>query len=227
MKREERKQLSPEELQQSEEGFQRFIEHLKANAPLRSFEGAVKSLEALCLRHAPERFTPPEPPESQEPPERFDPERTTAPERFSDGWYASEILIFIGFTRFNLEKGRPNHAAAEAFSAGVLAGDWPAAQQWRLQQEARRRGGQAPKHLASVQAEVDRLVTANPKATVRELWDLIPEGRDAGDGDSISGFSFYRDGSKIVQAVEDETGRREKAISFRSFGRYVTHARNK
>jgi hypothetical protein len=190
--------------------FNRYIEQLKANAPLRSFEGAVKGLEDLCLQHAPERRTPQEP-----------------PERFSDGWYAHEILLAVRAARSLLKQGHPNHAAAEALTAGRLASAWPAAQQWRLQQEARRRGGQALKHLSGLQAEIDRLVTANPDATVRKLWELIPEGRDAGDADTISGFSFYRDGSKIVQAVEDETGRREKAISFRSFGRYVTRARNK
>ena len=203
--------------------FNRYIEQLKANTPLRSFEGAVKSLEALCLQHAPERFTPPEP---QEPPERFDPERVTTPERFSDGWYASEILMFIRFTRFNLEQGRPNHAAAEAFSAGVLAGDWPAARQWRLRQEARRRGGQALKHLPGLQAVVDRLVTDNPAATAHEIWNLIPEAsdaEDAEDADSISGFKVYRDGSRVVQR-DGKTGR-EKDLSERSFHRYFTRAR--
>jgi hypothetical protein len=184
--------------------WQRYIEQLKANAPLRSFEGAVKGLETLCLQHAPERST------------------TTIPERFSDGWYASEILLFIGFTRFNLEKGHPNHAAAEALSAGVLAGAWPAAQQWRVKQEDRRRGGQARKLLPGLQAAVNRLVTANPKATAHELWDLIPESEDARP---IDGFTVYRDGPKVVQ-VKEATGR-EKAIKFRSFGRYFTRARSK
>ncbi len=185
--------------------WQRYIEQLKANAPLRSFEGAVKGLETLCLQHAPERLT--------------------TPERFSDAWYASEILIFIRFTRFNLERGHPNHAAAEALSAGVLAGAWPAARRWREQQEARRRGGHAPKYLPGLQAAVDRLVTANPKATVQELWNLIPESEP--DDAPIGGFILYRDDSKIVQVVEDETGRREKAIKFRTFGHYVTRARSK
>jgi len=185
--------------------WQRYIERLKANAPLRSFEGAVKSLETLCLQHAPERST------------------TTTPERFSDGWYASEILLFIRFTRFNLEKGHPNHAAAEALTAGALAGAWPAAQEWRVkQQEYRRRGGQARKYLLGLQVAVDRLVTANPKATVQELWDLIPESEDARP---IDGFTVYRDGPKVVQ-VKEATGR-DKAISFRSFGRYVRRARSK
>jgi hypothetical protein len=182
--------------------WKRYIERLKANVALHRFEEAVKTLEALCLQHAPEPLT--------------------TPERFSDGWYAREILLFIRFTRFNLEKGHPNHAATDALSAGVLAGAWPAAQLWREQQEARRRGGRAPKHLFGLQAVVDRLVIDNPKATAQELWNRIPESED---GDLNGGFTVYRDGSKVIQ-VDDETGR-DKAISFRSFCRYVTRARSK
>ena len=185
--------------------WKRYIERLKANVALHSFEEAVKTLEALCLQHAPEPLT--------------------TPERFSDGWYAREILLFIRFTRFNLEKGHPNHAATDALSAGVLAGAWPAAQLWREQQEARRRGGRAPKHLFGLQAVVDRLAAEHPKVTAQELWNLIPESEP--DDAPIGGFILYRDGSKVVQAVEDETGRREKAINFRSFARYVTRARRK
>jgi hypothetical protein len=197
--------------------LKRYTEQLKANAPLRSFEGAVKSLEALCLQHAPERFTTPEPPE------RFDPERITTPERFSDGWYADEILLAIRAARSLLKEGQPNHAAAEALLAGSLAGNWPAAQRWREQQEARRRGGLAAKHLPGLQAEVNRLAAENPNATARELWNLLPEGGD--DDEPIDGFIVYRDGPKVVQVEHKTAG--VKAISFRSFCRYVTRARSK
>ncbi len=184
--------------------WKRNKEELKARARFyTSFDGAVESLEALCLRHSPE---PP----------------NTIPERFSDGWYAQEILQAIYAARFHLKEGHARAAAIEALTAGARAGEWPAAQQWRVRQEARRRGGHAQKYLPGLQAAVDRLVTANPEATAHELWDLIPESEDAGP---IDGFIVYRDGPKVFQ-VEDETGR-EKAISFRSFCRYVTRARSK
>ena len=180
--------------------WERFKEEAKARAHLHHFEGAVEKLEALCLLHAPEPGV--------------------APERYSDGWYANEILLTISAVR-TLLVNHPRNAAAEALRAGSLAGNWPAAQRWREQQEARRRGGLAPKHLPGLQAAVDRLVTKNPEANARELWDMIPES----DGDPIDGFIVYRDGSKVIQ-VDDKTGQ-EKPIVFRSFGRYVTRARSK
>jgi hypothetical protein len=134
-------------------------------------------------------------------------------------------LFAIKSARRLLAAGQADYAAGEAVLIGALAAesearhDWPEMGKWREQQDARRRGGLASKHLRGLQAVVDRLVTANPNATVRELWNLIPE-RD--DDNPIGGFIVYRDGSKVVQ-VEDETGR-EKTIKFRSFGRYVKRA---
>jgi hypothetical protein len=87
----------------------------------------------------------------------------------------------------------------------------------------RSKGGRVPKHLPGLQAAVDRLATAHPEATAHDLWNLIPE--NDGDDEPIGGFIIYRDGSKAVQ-LEDSTGR-EKAISERSFQRYVTRARRK
>jgi hypothetical protein len=86
----------------------------------------------------------------------------------------------------------------------------------------RSKGGRAPKHLPGLQATVDRLAAEHPDATAQELWDLIPA---ADDDDPVDGFIVYRDGSKVVQ-VNDTTGG-EKAISFRSFCRYVSRARSK
>jgi hypothetical protein len=186
--------------------WERNKEELKARARLyTSFDGAVERLEALCLRHSPE---PP----------------NAIPERFSDGWYAQEILQAIYAARFHLKEGHARAAAIEALTAGARAGEWPAAQQWRVQQEARRRGGHAPKYLPGLQAAVDRLAAEHPKAIARDLWNLIPESGETAS-DPIGGFIVYRDGSNVVQ-VEDKTGR-DKPIKFRSFCRYVTRARSK
>lgn len=196
----EEPRMSLEEV--SLEEWRRWKEELKAQAPLFLFEGAVKDLESLCLQYAP------------------DPDIT--PKRFSDGWHAREILLAIHMTRDHLERDRPRYAAAQAIRVGYLAGGWSAARQWRERQEARSRGGRAQKYLFGVQAVVDRLAAEHPKAAARELWNLIPESKDA---HVIDGFMVYRDGSTVVQ-VDDKTGR-EKEVAYRSFPRYVKRARSK
>jgi hypothetical protein len=189
-------------------------ERLKADARerarLATFEGSIEQMERACLK-TPGAW-----------PNRANP--NTPPSKLSRAWYAEEILFAIKSARRLLAAGQADYAAGEAVLIGALAAeaearhDWPEMRKWREQQEARRRGGRAPKHLSGLQAVVDRLVIDNPKATARELWDKIPESEDA---DTV----IYRDGSKVVQ-MDDTTGR-EKAITFRSFYRYVTRARSK
>jgi hypothetical protein len=126
----------------------------------------------------------------------------TPPSKPSRAWYAEEILFAIKSARRLLAAGQAEYAAGEAVLIGALAAESEARHDWP---EMR-----------------NRLVTEHPKATARELWNLVPEG----EGDNpIGGFIVYRDGSKVVQ-VEDATGR-DKAISDRSFCRYVKRARSK
>jgi hypothetical protein len=195
--------------------WERFKADARERARLATFEGSIEQMERACLK-TPGAW-----------PNRTNP--NTPPSKLSRAWYAEEILFAIKSARRLLAAGQADYAAGEAVLIGALAAesearhDWPEMRKWREQQDARRRGGQASKHLRGLQEALNRLVTEHPKATACELWNLIPEG----EGDNpIGGFIVYRDGSKVVQ-VEDATGRRDKAISFRSFCRYVKRARSK
>jgi hypothetical protein len=193
--------------------WERFKADARERARLATFEGSIEQMEHACLK-TPGAW-----------PNRANP--NTPPSKPSRAWYAEEILFAIKSARRLLAAGQAEYAAGEAVLIGALAAesearhDWPEMRKWREQQDARRRGGLASKHLRGLQAVVDRLVTEHPKATARELWNLIPEN----GGDPIGGFIVYRDGSNVVQ-VEDKTGR-DKPIKFRSFCRYVTSARRK
>jgi hypothetical protein len=197
--------------------WERFKADARERARWATFEGSIEQMERACLK-IPDAW-----------PNRANP--NTPPSKLSRAWYAEEILFAIKSARRLLAAGQAEYAAGEAVLIGALAAesgarhDWPEMRKWREQQDARRRGGLASKHLRGLQAVVDRLVTEHPKVTAQELWNLIPKSEP--DDAPIGGFTLYRDGSKIVQVVEDEKGRREKAISFRSFGRYVTRARRK
>jgi hypothetical protein len=197
------------------EEWERLKDAAEKQARLATFEGSIEQMERACLK-TPGAW-----------PNRTNP--NTPPSKLSLAWYAEEILFAIKSARRLLAAGQADYAAGEAVLIGALAAesearhDWPEMRKWRQQQEARRRGGLAAKHLPGLQAAVDRLVTENPNATARKLWDLIPES-DA-TGDPIGGFIVYRDGSKVIQ-VDDKTGQ-EKPIVFRSFGRYVNRARRK
>ncbi|HJO04739.1 MAG TPA: hypothetical protein QGG47_12265 [Acidobacteriota bacterium] len=90
-------------------------------------------------------------------------------------------------------------------------------------QRGRQRGGAAPKHLSALQELMGHLVAGHPDATTRELWEMIP-GAEDDDAD------VYRDGEKVVQREVRRINTRrveehERSITFETFRRYVTRAR--
>jgi len=95
----------------------------------------------------------------------------------------------------------------------------PAARAQWLQQ-ARQRGGRAPKRLPGINKRVLELVRANPQISVAEVWKSFPEPR-AGDTETL----IYRDGGKVVE-VDNRTSR-ERSITYNTFRGYLKVAKNR
>lgn len=102
-----------------EAGWKRFKETAKEWARFNTFEGRVEQLEAICQR-IPGTW-PNRPLDAH-------------PDKYSQPWYAEEILRVIRFVRHHLERGHASHAAAEALTAGVLAAEAGARLKWQEMQ---------------------------------------------------------------------------------------------
>jgi hypothetical protein len=91
------------------------------------------------------------------------------------------------------------------------------------------KGGKAPKRKAAIWRHTLRLIREDRKLTVREAWSKFPDPDDPWSNDE--GYTVYRDGDKLVQALTRKKKRsassitHEGSIGFSTFQRYVTDAR--
>ena len=90
----------------------------------------------------------------------------------------------------------------------------------RPAEEARRKGGSAPKRRPMIWRQVLLLVKKNPSISDTEVWNSFAQAEPGSDLRLI-----YRDGEKLVE-VDDRTGL-ERTIRRRTLERYVTDARKK
>ena len=93
----------------------------------------------------------------------------------------------------------------------------------------RRKGGEVPGRRAAIWRHTLRLIRENRKLTAREAWNKFPDQDEAWSDDE--GYTVYRDGEKLVQAMirknirGDSSTSHESSIKFSTFRRYFTKAR--
>jgi hypothetical protein len=87
--------------------------------------------------------------------------------------------------------------------------------------EQRRRAGRQSKRNPQTWARVRELVAGNPTATVSDLWESFPSYRHVGLDDTL----IYRDDEERLVEIDDTTGRERRALTIKSFARYVTDAK--